>query len=147
MRGLATCRWLPEGRRLLTLKARAILVDGDLRDLLWDMYVYRYALQKVIDTLWELDKVPSLSQVHQLFYRVLRDKYGFRAHVTRQLYKYALAVVKAAKANRGSKPKIKKLSIRLDKYDAKVNLERMEVEIIIRSKCYKLKLLHDPNYV
>ncbi len=124
-----------------------MLVDGDLNDLLWDMYVYRYALQKVVDALWELDKTPSLSQVHQLFYKVLREKYGFRAHVAKQLYKYALAIVKATKANRGSKPKIKKLSVRLDKYDVKVNLEKMEVEIVIRSKRYKLKLLHDPSYI
>ncbi len=148
MRGLAPAlRVLPEGRHLLTLKARAVLVNGDLRDLLWDMYVYCYALQKTIDALWELDKIPSLSQVHQLFYRALREKYGFRAHVTMQLYKYALALVKSAKSNGGSKPKIRKLSVRLDKYDAKVNLERMEVEIVIRNKRYRLKLLHNLNYI
>ncbi len=148
MRGFAPAvRVLPEGRYSITLKARAILVGGDLRELLWDIYLYCYVLQKIVDALWELDRLPTLNQVHQMFYRALRECYGFRAHVAKQLYKYGLSLVKSARGSKGSKPKIRKMCIRLDKYDAKVDLEKMIVEIIIREKRYRLKILHDSDYV
>ncbi len=148
MRGRApVVRVLPEGRYSITLKAKVILVGGNLNDLLWDMFVYRYVLQKVVDALWELDKLPTLNQCHQMFYKTLRECYGFRAHVAKQLYRYALALVKATKSNGGSKPIIKKMSVRLDRYDARIDLENMVVEIVIREKRYRLRILHDPNYV
>ena len=148
MRGKApVVRVLPEGRYSLSLKARTVLIEGELNDLLWDMFVYRYTLQKVVDALWELDKLPTLNQCHQMFYKTLRERYGFRAHVAKQLYKYALALVKASRNSGGSKPIIKKMSIRLDRYDARVDLRNMVVEIIIREKRYKLRILHDPTYI
>ena len=73
-------RQIPEGKHYRALKAEAEVVEGDLNDLLWDLAVHRHALQRVVDALWELDKLPNRSQAHQMFYAMLRD-YGLRAHV------------------------------------------------------------------
>ncbi|MEM0067367.1 MAG: hypothetical protein QW632_02965 [Ignisphaera sp.] len=48
------------------------------------MTIYRYALQNVVDALRDLDKLPRKSQLHQMFYSMLRE-YGFRAHVARNV--------------------------------------------------------------
>ena len=140
-------RVLPEGTYSTALKAEAEVVEGSLNDLLWDMNVYRYVLQRLVNALWELDKLPAISQAHQLFYRVLREEYGFRAHVAKQLYKYALAMVKAARKSKGSKPVIKRLTVRLDRYDASVDVEEWFVRVNIRGRWYALRLRHDPRYL
>lgn len=148
MRGRApTARVLPEGLYSIALKAEAEVVEGPLRNLLWDMNVYRYAQQKVVDALWELDKLPTISQAHQMFYVMLRRQYGFRAHVAKQLYKYALAMVKNARRNGGGKPVIRRFSVRLDKYDASIDDENWLVRVNIRGKWYTLRLKHDPAYL
>jgi putative transposase len=128
------------------LKARAEVIEGWLNDLLWDLTLYRHALQRVIDALWDLDKLPRKSQMHQLFYPMLRV-YGFRAHVARNIYDQALAVVKSARANNGSKPIIKRMSARLDYQDARVDLSNGMVKVIIRDKWYTLRLRHRGEYV
>jgi len=87
---------MPEGTYYKALKTRAEIIKGDINDLLWDLAVYRYTLQKAVDALWELDRIPKKSQVHQLPYLMLRN-YGFRAHVAKNIYKTALALVKSAK--------------------------------------------------
>jgi len=56
-----------------------------------------------VDALWELDKLPKRSQAHQMFYAMLRS-YGLRAHVARNVYEQALALVKASRENGGSRP-------------------------------------------
>ncbi len=81
-----------------------------------------------------------------MFYNLLR-KQGFRAHQAKQIYKYALALVKSARGNNGSKPILRKLSARLDKYDARVDLESMFVVVKMRSKAFKIKLLHNKEYI
>jgi len=81
--------------------------------------LYRYAMQRIVDALWDLDKIPNRSQAHQMFYNVLRS-YGFRAHVARNIYDLALALVKAVRESSGSKPVLRKLSARLDYQDARV---------------------------
>jgi len=98
---------MPEGAYHKTLKAEAEVVDGDIGDLLWDLVMYRYVLQKVIDALWDLEEIPKKDQAHQMFYEMLRV-YGFRAHVVRNIYNTAIALVKSAKSNEGSKPTVKK---------------------------------------
>ncbi|MEM0326131.1 MAG: hypothetical protein QW733_03785 [Desulfurococcaceae archaeon] len=45
-----------------------------------------------------MNKVPSISTLHRMFYSELR-KHGFRAHHVKQIYVYAKAVVKACKRN------------------------------------------------
>jgi putative transposase len=138
--------WIPEGARYRTLKAEVEVVDGNLNDLLWDLTLYRHAMQKVVDALWGLDKIPNKSQAHQLFYNMLRS-YGFRAHVVRNIYDYALALVKAVKKSNGSKPILRRLSARLDYQDARVELDKGVVKVILRDKWYTLKLKHRRDYI
>jgi putative transposase len=138
--------WIPEGARYRTLKAEVEVVDGNLNDLLWDLTLYRHAMQKVVDALWGLDKIPNKSQAHQLFYNMLRS-YGFRAHVVRNIYDYALALVKAVKKSNGSKPILRRLSARLDYQDARVELDKGIVKVILRDKWYTLKLKHRRDYI
>jgi len=139
-------RWMPEGAYHRTLKAVAEVVEGDIGDLLWDLVIYRYALQRVVDALWDLDAIPKKSQAHQMFYEMLRE-YGFRAHAARNIYNIAIALVESAKANGGSKPIIRRLSARLDYQDAKVDLNSRTVRIIIRNRWYILRIRHRDEYV
>ena len=103
-------------------------------------------MQRIIDTLWGLDRLPKLSQCHQLFYKQLRAK-GFRAHQAKQMYKYALALVKAAKSNNGRKPVLRKLSVRLDRYDASIDFGSWTAAVKLRNRVFKLKLLHRREYL
>jgi len=128
------------------LKAEAQVVEGDLNDLLWDLAVHRHALQRVVDALWELDKLPNKSQAHQMFYAMLRS-YGLRAHVAKNVYEQALALVKASRENGGSRPTIRKLSARLDYQDAKVDVKQSLVEVTLRDKRYLLRLRQRREYV
>ena len=81
-----------------------------------------------------------------MFYKLLR-KQGFRAHQCKQMYKYALSIVKSAKKNNGKKPKLRKLSVRLDRYDAKVDLENQLVVVRLRNREFRIKLLHRRDYI
>jgi len=131
---------------MLTLKAQGKLMEGSLEELREELYLTRRAIQYVIDALWELDKLPTINQSHQMFYKTLR-KQGFRAHQCKQIYKYARAIVESAKENGGKKPVLKKLSARLDKYDAKVDLENQLVVVKLRNKVFRIKLLHRRSYI
>ena len=131
---------------MLTLKAQGVLVDGSLNELREELYMSRKTVQYIIDCLWELDKLPSINQLHQMFYRMLREQ-GFRAHQAKQIYKYALSIVKSAKENNGKKPVLRKLSARLDKYDARVELENQLVVAKLRNRVFKIKLLHCREYI
>jgi len=66
-------RRIPEGAYHRALKAEAEVVDGNLNDLLWDLTLYRHAMQRIVDALWDLDRVPSRSQAHQLFYNMIEE--------------------------------------------------------------------------
>jgi len=68
-----------------------------------------------------------------MFYRILRSQ-GFLAHQRKQIYKYALGIARSAKRNNGRKPVLRKLSARVDKYDAKVDLENQAVVVKLRSR-------------
>jgi len=137
---------MPEGAYRRALKAEAEVVEGDIRDLLWDLVVYRYALQRVIDAVWDLNAIPKKSQAHQMFYGILR-KYGFRAHVARNIYSTAIALVESAKGNGGSKPVVRRLSARLDHQDARVDLSSRTIRIILRGRWYTLRIRHRDEYV
>jgi putative transposase len=138
--------WIPEGAYHRALKAEAEVVEGGLNNLLWDLVLHRHVMQWVVDALWDLDKIPNKAQTHQLFYSVLRG-YGFRAHVARNIYDYALALVKAVKKSNGSKPILRRLSARLDYQDARVELNKGIVKVILRGKWYTLKLKHRRDYI
>jgi len=138
--------WMPEGVYHRTLKAEAEVVDGDIGDLLHDLAIHRYVLQKVIDALWDLEEIPKKDQAHQMFYGMLRE-YGFRAHAARNIYNTAIALVKSTKNNGGSKPAVKKLFTRLDHQDAKVDLDSRTVRVILRDKQYTLRIKHRDGYI
>jgi putative transposase len=148
MRGFIrqSARRIPEGVYHRALKAEAEVIEGNLNNQLWDLLLYRCAMQIVVDALWDLDRVPNRSQAHQMFYSILRS-YGFRAHVARNIYDYALALVRAVKENNGGKPTLRKLSARLDYYDTRVKLDKGLVRVIIRDKWYTLKLKHRREYI
>jgi len=131
---------------MLTLKAQGILIEGSPEELREELYLTRRATQYVIDVLWELDRLPTINQLHQMFYRILR-KQGFRAHQCKQIYKYALSAIKSAKRNNGKKPVLRKLSARLDKYDAWLDLENQMIIVKLRSRVFKIKLLHHRDYI
>ena len=63
------------------------------------------------------------------------------------MYKYALSIVKSARKNNGRKPVLKKLSARLDKYDARVDLENQVVILKLRNRVFKIKLLYNREYI
>jgi len=139
-------RWMPEGTYHRALKAEAEIVEGDIRDLLWDLAIYRHVLQKIVDTLWDLDAIPKKSQVHEMFYHMLRE-YGLRAHVVRNIYNTAISLVDSARTNNGSKPVVKRFSARLDYQDARIDLGNRIVRIIIRDEWYTLRIKHRSEYV
>ncbi len=111
---------------MLTIKARGELVESSINELHEELYLTYRALQYIIDCLWELDGLPTINQLHQMFYKILR-KQEFRVHQCKHIYKYALAIVKSAKSNGGKKPVLRKITARLDKYDASVDLENQLV--------------------
>lgn len=131
---------------MLTLKSQGVLVEGSLEELREELYLARRTLQFIVNALWELDKLPSINQLHQMFYKILRTQ-GFRAHQCKQIYKYALSIVKSAKKNNGKKPVLKKLTVRLDKYDAWIDLDNQIVVLKLRDKVFKIKLLHNKDYI
>ncbi|RLG81796.1 MAG: transposase [Thermoprotei archaeon] len=137
---------VPRGEYMVTLKSQGVLVEGSPEELREELYLTMKAIQHVIDALWELDKIPSINQLHQMFYKILREQ-GFRAHQCKQIYKYARALAKSARENNGKKPILRKLSARVDKYDAKVDLENQLVVVKLRNKEFKIKLLHRRDYV
>ncbi len=137
---------VPRGEYTLTLKARGVLLEGTINELREELYLTRRATQYIVNCLWELDKLPTINQLHQMFYKILREQ-GFRAHQCKQIYKYALSIVKSARKNNGKKPVLKKLSVRLDKYDAVVDLGNQVVIVKLRNRVFKIKLLHRRGYV
>jgi len=131
---------MPEGVYYRTLKAGAEVVEGSANDLLWDLAIYKYALQRCVDALWELDEASKESQAHQLLYPLLRS-YGFRAHVVRNIYSTALALVKSAKESNSSRPVVRRMSARLDYQDARVDVDNHVVRVALRDRWYTLRLI------
>ncbi|MEM4600987.1 MAG: zinc ribbon domain-containing protein [Sulfolobales archaeon] len=130
------------GELVEALKMRALPESSDDHGALVEfLRLYRDAVQFVVNKLWSLDKVPSISTLHGMFYSELR-KLGFRAHHVKQIYVYAKAVVKACKRNNGRKPVLRRLTARIDKYDYKLDLEsRALILKIHENREVKLRLL------
>ncbi|MEM4694919.1 MAG: transposase, partial [Ignisphaera sp.] len=124
-----------------TLKMKALPEGSDDYDALIEfLKLYRDAVQLVVNKLWNLDRLPSISTLHKMFYGELR-KHGFRAHHVKQIYIYAKAVVKSSKQNNGRKPVLRKLSARIDRYDYRLNLENRTLILKLHEdKEIKLKL-------
>ncbi len=183
---------------MVTLKARGILIEGSINELREELYLTRREIQNIVDALWELDKIPNISQTHQMLYWNLRRK-GFRPHQAKQIYKYARALILAVISqfrenfyretlewcfellpkkkqslrkrvyevaeeianivyeellrNRQArnanlrKPTLRKLMARLDKYDARIDLEEQVIVLKLRNRVFKIKLLHRKEYL
>ncbi|MEM4827498.1 MAG: hypothetical protein QXK07_05600 [Desulfurococcaceae archaeon] len=131
-----------EGELVETLRMRALPESSDDYPVLVEfLKLYRDAVQFVVNKLWSLNKVPSISTLHEMFYNELRT-HGFRAHHVKQIYTYAKAVVKAAKQNSGKKPVLRKLSARIDRYDYRLDLEnRVLILKVHGNREVKLRLL------
>jgi len=56
-------------------------------------------------------------------------------------------LVEAVKRNSGGKPTLRKLSARLDYQDARVELDKGAVKVILRDKWYVLRFRHWRNYI
>jgi len=122
-----------------TVKAMVSPESGD--NLLEFLRAFRDCVQFIIDRIWDEPQVPSLKVLHQRFYDVLRQA-GFRAHHAKQIYKVAQAIVKATRSRNGSKPILRKLFVRIDKYDYRLDLERGVVIVKgLNGKDIKLKIL------
>ncbi len=149
MKGLSpVTAGLPQGREIIrALKCKVAVIEGSFNDLKEFLWLWRDRTQWIINIIWNLKKIPTLNQLHQWFYNILRS-HGLRAHHCKQIYKYALSIVKASKNNNGSKPILRKLSARLDIYDYKLDLINGYVELKLHSnKIVKLKLLHRRKYL
>ncbi|MEM4718269.1 MAG: hypothetical protein QXE81_05880 [Desulfurococcaceae archaeon] len=84
--------------------------------------VFGIVTQFVVNKSWNLDKVPSISVLHRMFYSELR-RHGSGEHHVKQIYVYAKAVVKASKQNGRKKPVLSRLTARIDRYDYKLDME------------------------
>lgn len=134
-------------RVVKTLRVRVVPEGTPLVTVLEFLRHYTSWLQFVIDKLWGRKNVPSLATLHNEFYDFLRSK-NFRAHHVKELLKLAKEIVKATKKNGGSKPIIKSLFARLDRYDTKVDLERGVVRIALWGRKYvTLRMLHRRSYL
>jgi len=132
----------------LALKAEVGVQNRE--ELLWELIEYRYNLQKLVDELWDLKEVPGKGQLHAMFYERLAEEKGYRAHVTRNMYKKAGKIVKEAIKNGAKhKPTLKRLTAEFDTVDARVNLKKGEVKVIFKSKgrWFTLRLKHRKGYV
>jgi len=132
----------------LALKAETETKERE--ELLWELVEYRYNMQKLVDELWDLKDVPGKSQLHAMFYDRLTEDRGYRAHVTRNMYKKAGKIVKEAIKNGASHvPIMKRLTAEFDNQDGRVDLKRGEVRVIFKSKgkWFTLKLKHRKKYI
>ncbi|MCD6095737.1 MAG: IS200/IS605 family accessory protein TnpB-related protein [Thermoprotei archaeon] len=102
---------------------------------------FRDYTQYIINQIWNEKNIPSVKTLHRRFYHELRGK-GFRAHHVKQIYYYARSVVKAVKKSNGSKPVLRMLTARIDKYDYKLDLENQELIVkVLGGKEVKIKLV------
>jgi len=118
-------------RVVITAKVKAVTPDS--QPLLSFLRAFRDWTQYVVNEIWKLEHIPSIKELHQKFYKLLRSQ-GFRAHHCHKIKRRAREIVKATKKNKGSKPVLKKLTARLDYQDYKLDLA---------SKVLKIAVLND----
>ncbi len=91
---------------------------------------YRDAAQYIVDSIWGMERVPSLRQLHETFYGKLRG-WGFRAHHVSEIYRRAKETVKAVKRNGGSKPVLRRLTARLHSYEYRLDTEKGVLRVAV----------------
>ena len=125
-------------RVLVTARVKAVTPNP--QPLIQFLKAFRDWTQYVIDEMWELDHIPSIRELHYRFYKLLRQQ-GFRAHHCHKIERRAREVVKATKKNNGSKPVLRKLTARLDKWDYRLDLNDKVLRIaVLNGEWVELKL-------
>lgn len=116
----------------MRVRATAVVkgVAPNPQPLLAFLKAYRDAVQYIVDTIWGMERVPSVKQLHGMFYGGLRC-WGFRAHHASEIYKRAKEVVKAAKRNGGRKPILRRLTARLHSYEYRLDLEERRLRVAV----------------
>lgn len=126
-------------RVIETLKVLGLPEEGD--ELLKFLKAFRDYAQYVIDQIWDERNIPSIKILHKMFYSELRGR-GFRAHHVKQIYRYARNIVKAVRRVGGSKPVLRRLTARIDKYDYKLDLGKQELVVkVLNGREVKVKLI------
>jgi putative transposase len=127
-------------RATVTAKVEAVTPKGDEGLLVEFLRTYRDSVQLVIDEIWGLDKAPSWTELHVMFYNRL-VKLGLRAHHVSEIYKRAKEVVESTRKNNGSKPVLRKLTARIHTLDYKIDLDKKTLRVaVLRDKWVELKL-------
>jgi len=115
----------------VTAKVKAVTPDPSSQYMLLEfLKAYRDWAQYVINEIWNLDHIPSMKELHDKFYKTLRQQ-GFRAHHCHKIERRAKEVVKAVKKNKGSKPVLRKLTARLDYQDYRLDRENRTLRITV----------------
>jgi len=124
----------------VVVTARVKAVTPDPQPLISFLRAFRDWTQYVIDEIWGVDRISSIKELHQEFYRVLRSQ-GFRAHHCHKIERRAREVVKAVKRNKGSKPVLRKLTARLDHQDYRLDLDSKVLMVaVLNNEWVELKL-------
>jgi len=116
----------------MRVKATVVLdaVAPNPQPLVAFLKAYRDAAQYIVDRIWVMERVPSVKQLHKMFYGELR-RWGFRAHHVSEIYRRAKEVVKTAKKNGGSKPVLRKLTARLHPYEYRLDVEGKVLRVAV----------------
>jgi putative transposase len=113
-----------------TAKVEAVAPERGEALLIQFIKMYRDAVQYIVDKIWNLEKIPSTKQLHRMFYSELR-RLGFRAHHASEIYKRAREVVEAAKKNNGSKPILRRLTVRVHPLDYKIDFSAEVLRVVV----------------
>jgi len=125
-----------------TAKIGAVAPDSShLSKLLEFLKAFRDWTQYIVDEIWSLNHIPSMKELHNRFYKVLREQ-GFRAHHCHKIERRAREVVKATKRNKGSKPVLRKLTARLDSQDYRIDFSSKTIRVaVLNDEWAELKLV------
>jgi len=127
-------------RATVTAKVEAVTPKGDEGLLVEFLKTYRDSVQLVVDEIWGLSEVPSMTKLHNMFYNRLM-KMGFRAHHVSEIYKRAKEVVESTRKSNGSKPILRKLTARIHTLDYRLDLNTKTIKIaVLHDKWVELKL-------
>jgi putative transposase len=127
-------------RVTVTARVEAVTPEGDEGLLIEFLKTYRDSVQLVVNEIWGLSEVPSMTKLHNMFYNRLM-KMGFRAHHVSEIYKRAKEVVKLTRKNNGSKPILKKLTARIYALDYRLDLDKKTLRVaVLYDKWVELKL-------
>ncbi len=126
---------------MVTAKVKAVTPEPSSHTKLVEfLKAFRNWTQYVVDEIWKLDRIPTIKELHHRFYKTLR-KQGFRAHHCHKIERRAREVAKATKKNKGSKPVLRKLTARLDKWDYRLDLSKKVIKVaVLDNEWIELKL-------